>query len=257
MASNSTGTFANVTTYQTSSLRVEYAATAGAAPASDVYAWAKAATKPSYAYSEITSPPTIPAAQIQSDWTQATTSALDFIKNKPTIPAAQVQSDWNATTGSAQILNKPTIPSAYTPPQGIATTSKPQFDGLGIGIAATATTGEIRATNNITAYTSSDKKYKENIQDIPNALEKIDVIGGKLFDWTDEYIQEHGGEDGYFIQKSDFGVIAQDVESVFPVATRKKSDGSLAVDYEKLCALAFAAIKELKAEVETLKGQIK
>lgn len=260
MASNNTGTSANVTSYQTAYLSVgyaTYAATAGSAPASDVSSWAKAATKPSYAYSELSGLPTIPAAQIQSDWNQASTSALDFIKNKPTIPAAQVQTDWNSTTGLSSILNKPTIPAAYSPPQGIATTSKPQFDGLGIGTAASATAGEIRATNNITAYYSSDKKYKENIQDIPNALEKVDAIGGKLFDWTDEYIKEHGGEDGYFVQKADFGVVAQDVESVFPVATRKKPDGSLAVDYEKLCALAFAAIKELKAEVETLKGQIK
>ena len=83
------------------------------------------------------------------------------------------------------------------------------------------------------------------------------MIGGKLFDWTDEYIQEHGGEDGYFVQKADFGVIAQDVQSVFPIATRTRPDGSLVVDYEKLCALAFAAIKELKNEVEVLKGQIK
>jgi hypothetical protein len=137
------------------------------------------------------------------------------------------------------------------------TTSNTQFFSVGVGTAASTTGGEIRATNNITAYYSSDKKFKENVQDIPNALEKVDAIGGKLFDWTDEYIQEHGGEDGYFIQKSDFGVIAQDVQSVFPLATRTRTDGSLAVDYEKLCALAFAAIKELKNEVEVLKGQIK
>ena len=38
--------------------------------------------------------------------------------------------------------------------------------------------------------------------------------------------------------------------AVFPIATRKKMDGTLAVDYEKLCALAFAAIKELKEEID-------
>jgi hypothetical protein len=140
---------------------------------------------------------------------------------------------------------------------GLGTTSNPQFNSLGVGTAGSAVVGEIRAANNITAYYTSDKKYKENIQDIQNALEKVDVIGGKLFDWTDEYVQDHGGEDGYFVQKADFGVIAQDVQSVFSIATRKKPDGTLAVDYEKLCALAFAAIKELKSEVEVLKGQIK
>jgi hypothetical protein len=36
---------------------------------------------------EILNKPTIPAAQIQSDWTQANNAAVDFIKNKPTIPS--------------------------------------------------------------------------------------------------------------------------------------------------------------------------
>jgi len=34
------------------------------------------------------------------------------LDNKPTIPNAQVNSDWNATSGVAEILNKPTIPTA-------------------------------------------------------------------------------------------------------------------------------------------------
>ena len=32
------------------------------------------------------------------------------LSNRPTIPAAQVNSDWNATSGVAVILNKPTVP---------------------------------------------------------------------------------------------------------------------------------------------------
>ena len=49
---------------------------------------------------------------VQADWNQTDTTADDYIKNKPTIPAAQVNSDWNAVSGVAQILNKPTIPAA-------------------------------------------------------------------------------------------------------------------------------------------------
>ena len=128
-----------------------------------------------------------------------------------------------------------------------------QISSLGVGTAASGTSGEIRATNNVTAYYSSDAKFKENVKTIPNALDAIDAIGGKLFDWTDEYLADHGGEDGYFVQKSDFGVIAQDVQAVFPLAVRTRPDGSLAVDYEKLSALAFAAIVELRAEINALK----
>jgi hypothetical protein len=132
-----------------------------------------------------------------------------------------------------------------------------QINSLGVGTAASGISGEIRAANNITAYYSSDISLKESIRDIPNAVDTVYAIGGKLFDWKDSYIQEHGGEDGYFVQKSDFGVIAQDVQKVFPLAVRQRQDGLLAVDYEKLCALAFAAIKELKDEIEILKGNSK
>ena len=37
-------------------------------------------------YGDLLNKPTIPAAQVQSDWNQSTTTAVDYIKNKPTIP---------------------------------------------------------------------------------------------------------------------------------------------------------------------------
>jgi hypothetical protein len=138
--------------------------------------------------------------------------------------------------------------------QVIATkdTTAGTFTSLGVGTAASGTTGEIRATNNVTAYYSSDRKFKENVVPVSNALDKVQAIGTKTFDWTDEYIASKGGEDGYFIKKNDFGVIAQDVQAVFPEAVRSREDGSLAVDYEKLGTLAFQAIIELSARVKAL-----
>jgi hypothetical protein len=44
----------------------------------------------------------------------ATTGSYTDLSNRPSIPAAQVNSDWNATSGLGQILNKPTIPTQYT-----------------------------------------------------------------------------------------------------------------------------------------------
>lgn len=43
--------------------------------------------------------------------TVATSGSYNDLSNKPTIPAAQVNSDWSANSGVAQILNKPTIPT--------------------------------------------------------------------------------------------------------------------------------------------------
>lgn len=153
----------------------------------------------------------------------------------------------NGGTGS-------TTASAAATALGLGTGSNVQHASLGIGTAASGTAGEIRATNNITAYYSSDARFKENIQDIEGALDAVCAIGGKIFDWTDQYIAEHGGEDGYFVRKRDFGMIAQDVMKNFPLGARARPDETLAVDYEKMCALAFQAIKELRAEVEKLKN---
>ena len=49
--------------------------------------------------------------QVQVDWNQNDSEAVDYIKNKPTIPSTQVQADWNQTTstGSDYIKNKPVI----------------------------------------------------------------------------------------------------------------------------------------------------
>jgi len=160
-------------------------------------------------------------------------------------------------TGTANqvIASSSTGAVTLSTPQSIGTASGVQFGSFGVGTASSGTTGEIRATNNVTAFYTSDIKFKENVKDIPNALDKVNAISGKLFDWTDSYIQERGGEDGYFVKKSDFGVIAQDVQAVFPEAVRVKPDKTLAVDYEKLSALAFAAIRELSDKVKILEAK--
>jgi len=137
-----------------------------------------------------------------------------------------------------------------------ATNTNTQLASLGVGTAASGTAGEIRATNNVIAFYSSDIKFKENVRDIPNAAATAKAIGGKLFDWTDAYLADHGGADDYFVQKHDFGVIAQDVQKVFPIAVRTRPDGSLAVDYEKLSALALAAIAEQENRIAKLEALV-
>ncbi len=137
-----------------------------------------------------------------------------------------------------------------------STSQNSQFNSIGVGTAGSTTAGEIRATASVVAFYSSDIKFKENVRDIPNAAATVKAIGGKLFDWKDDYIEEHGGEDGYFVQKADFGVIAQDVQAKFPVAVRTRPDGSLAVDYEKLSALALAANAEHEARIAKLEALV-
>jgi|688.fasta_scaffold168911_6 hypothetical protein len=135
------------------------------------------------------------------------------------------------------------------------TTTNVQFGSFGVGTAASGTTGEIRATNNITAYYSSDKRYKKNVINIQNPLEKLQQINGVEFDWTEEYMAQHGGEDGYFIREHDIGVIAQEIESILPEIVATREDGYKAVKYDRIVALLIEAIKELKSEVDQLKNK--
>jgi hypothetical protein len=126
---------------------------------------------------------------------------------------------------------------------------------LGVGTPASAVTGEIRAANNVTAYYSSDSRLKQNISLITNPLEKVKSIRGVEFDWTDDYIEQHGGEDGYFVRKHDVGVIAQELEIVLPEVVATRTDGMKAVKYDRIVALLIEAIKELEVKVAKLEGK--
>lgn len=123
--------------------------------------------------------------------------------------------------------------------------------GLGIGTSPSGVAGDIRATADVTAYYSSDERLKTNIQPINNALDKALMISGVMFDWSDEYIEKHGGEDGYFIRKHDIGVIAQQVEKVVPEVVATREDGIKAVRYDRLVALLIEAIRELNQKLES------
>ncbi len=137
--------------------------------------------------------------------------------------------------------------------QALTTTSDVQFDSFGVGTAASGTTGEIRATNDVTAFYSSDQRLKENITNIDNAVDIVKQLNGVRYDWTEAYIESKGGEDGTFVRKQDIGVIAQEVEKVFPEIVAENSGGYKAVKYERLVAVLIEAVKELSDEVARLK----
>ena len=85
-----------------------------------------------------------------------------------------------------------------------------------------------------------NEKLKENIKDIQSPLERLSKIRGVTFDWNDKQEAYEG---------SDIGVIAQEVAKQFPELTTTRSDGYMAVKYEKLTAVLIAAVNELADEV--------
>jgi hypothetical protein len=102
--------------------------------------------------------------------------------------------------------------------------------------------GTIRATADVIAY--SDERVKENIKTIDKSLEKVNQLRGVEFNKI--------GED-----KKSIGVIAQEIEKVIPEVVYEDQDGMKSVAYGNITGVLIEAIKELKAEVEELKKQIK
>jgi hypothetical protein len=125
---------------------------------------------------------------------------------------------------------------------------------LGVNVNASSTDGRIDASNDIVAYSSSDRRWKENIKPIDNALNKILKIGGYEFDWKElseeERKTQHGNE-GH-----DIGVIAQEVEEVLPEVVTTRENGFKGVKYDKMVALLIEGMKEQQSQIDSLKSEI-
>lgn len=133
----------------------------------------------------------------------------------------------------------------------LGTSSSIQFGSLGVGTAASGTTGEIRATNNITAY-YSDERLKTRLGAIENALDKVDQLSG-FYHEANELAQSLG-----YDRVREVGVSAQEVQAVMPevVAPAPIDDQYLTVRYERLVPLLIEAVKELRQEVNDIKRTI-
>ena len=73
---------------------------------------------------EILNKPTIPAAQIQSDWTQSNNVALDYIKNKPTLTSGTVTSVGLTMPSAFSVANSPITSSGTLAVTGAGTVSQ-------------------------------------------------------------------------------------------------------------------------------------
>jgi len=105
--------------------------------------------------------------------------------------------------------------------------------------------GDITADGDITAFNSaSDRRLKENIQVIDNALDKVMTLSGYTFNYI-------GREDKMT------GVMADEVEAVLPEVIYKFDGDYNAVRYGNMMGLLIEAIKDLKSDIEQLKGKLK
>ena len=227
-------------------------------PASDVYSWAKASVKPSYAYSEISgTPSSLPASDVYS-WAKASV--------KPSYTQNEIGSGaLTATTGtfsdairgtSLSIIASGSAGTMYmygSAPAGNysyiqnnssqATTPNIIFGNNITGVLGYFDyLGYFTATGNVTAF--SDSRLKTNVTKIDNALTKVNQLNGYTFDRVDVKSPRQTG------------VIAQEVLKVLPEAVSGSEETTYSVAYGNMIGLMIEAIKELNAKVEDLQNQL-
>lgn len=74
--------------------------------------WTNIVGKPTFFsgnYNDLSNKPSIPAAQIQSDWNQSNTGIVDFVKNKPTFKRVEKYSGTTSGSGNYTVVYSPTF----------------------------------------------------------------------------------------------------------------------------------------------------
>ena len=150
----------------------------------------------------------------------------------------------NVTTTLQQAIDNKTIGGAGWEQSGTIV----YYNGGNVGIGTSSPSQKLHVSGNILAtyiygtafYYSSDRNLKTNIQPISNALDKVQQLQGVTFDWK---------EDG----SSSVGLIAQDVEEVFPELVHTDEEGVKSVEYANLVAVLIEAVKEQQKEIDELR----
>jgi hypothetical protein len=134
------------------------------------------------------------------------------------------------------------------------------YNGTGKGTTTgfyVASGGNYQSNNSASWSTTSDQRLKKNIVDNTTGLEIINKIQVRNFEYriADEVtdLPKEQVIDKAGIQ---LGVIAQELQAILPECVKEQSTGVLTVDTDSLTWYMINAIKQLKAEVDSLKQQL-
>ena len=92
-------------------------------------------------------------------------------------------------------------------------------------------------------YYTSDERKKKNIRSIESPIALINLLDGKYFDWINT-------------NKSDAGLIAQDVQKAIPEAVSIGGDGFLSVNSAAVIGLLVNAIKDQQKQIDALTAMV-
>ena len=158
---------------------------------------------------------------------------------------------WNESGSNKFIVNN-TVINSSTKKRSKGANNLPliygEFDTnrLGINTKDPSYTLDINGKMRGSTISDSDIRLKKKIKPIEGALKKLMKIAGVIFEWIDSSKGE--GEQ--------IGVIAQEVQPVFPQLVSEDRKGILSVDYSKMVAVLIEAVKEQQAQINELQAQI-
>lgn len=158
----------------------------------------------------------------------------DNILNVPEAGAGGVNGGWRLGRWPAHDTNNEWLYLSTS----TSTAAAPVYQNLAVGKLHGSTHVESTAFLYI-----SDRSLKKNIQPIPNALERVQKLQGVNFQWKKD-------------DKEAMGLIANDVENIFPEVVTTDSEGLKQLQYGNLVGALVEAIKEQQKEIDSLKQEI-
>ena len=203
---------------------------------------------PSIATTQLTG--TITNAQLAGSISADKITSIANTQITGTITNAQLAGSIDGAKISGNISGSAGSITSFTINQSLGTGNSVQFDSLGVGTTASGISGEIRATNSITAFFSDDR-LKTRLGNIENALEMLATLNGFYYE-PNETAQSLG-----YKVKREVGLSAQEVQKILPeiVVPAPISDEYLTIHYDKIIPLLVESIKQLKNEVDELKNK--
>ena len=160
-------------------------------------------------------------------------SGTQFTNTAPDRTVSITGGGSTTVTGTYPNFSVTSVGTTYTGGNGIS------VSGSSIAMSGSYT-GTFTATGDVVAL--SDMAVKSDVTAIDEALDKLMAITGYTYN-TKESTRRHSG------------VMAQDVEKVLPEVVHTSEDGTKGVAYGNMMGLVIEAIRELKTQVDELKGK--
>ena len=129
------------------------------------------------------------------------------------------------------------------------------FDnGTNVGIGTTSPSNKLTVNGAIQSISNlfiSDAIYKEKVSPINNPLEIVSKLDGKTYNWKVSSFPELN-----FDNSLQYGLIAQEVETVMPTIVHTDDLGRKSVNYTAIIPVLIEAIKQQQEQIIALQDQL-